>query len=131
MVTGLRLSCGWYGASPIMHRISQFSEDDAMTHFLAAMALAMTAWGAMPTLAQAQAQAQAQVQPPAPTCHAAAADKRIHGAAKTSFMAKCERDAAAACESQATDRKIYGAAKTSFLQKCVKDAVGAPPAASS
>ncbi len=95
-----------------------------MKHSLAIMAVSMV-WGAMPALAQTQAPPSAQ------TCHAAAADKRIHGAAKTSFMAKCERDAAAACESQATARKIYGAAKTSFTQKCVKDAVGAPPPASS
>ena len=60
-----------------------------------------------------------------PSCNAAAAEKKLSGAAKTSFLKKCEKDATAACEAQAVEKKIYGAAKTSFTQKCVKDAVGA------
>jgi len=59
-----------------------------------------------------------------PSCTAAAAEKRLAGAAKTSFLAKCERDAATACEATATERKLHGAARTSFTRKCVKDAVG-------
>ncbi|MDO8905763.1 hypothetical protein [Hydrogenophaga sp.] len=58
------------------------------------------------------------------TCTAAAAEKKLAGAAKTSFLTKCERDATTACETTATERKLYGAAKTSFTRKCVKDAVG-------
>ena len=58
------------------------------------------------------------------TCSAAAADKKLAGAAKTSFIKKCEKDAAAACEVTASDKKLAGAAKSSFTKKCVKDAVG-------
>ena len=50
--------------------------------------------------------------------------KPLAGAAKTSFVTKCEKDAGAACDKQAADKKLSGAAKTSFTTKCVKDAVG-------
>jgi psiF repeat-containing protein len=59
-----------------------------------------------------------------PTCTAAATEKKLAGAAKTSFMKKCETDAKTACDTQATEKKLAGAAKTSFTKKCVKDAVG-------
>jgi hypothetical protein len=39
-------------------------------------------------------------------------------------MKKCQTDAATACDSQAADKKLAGAAKTSFTKKCVSDAVG-------
>ena len=58
------------------------------------------------------------------TCTANAADKKLAGAAKTSFLGKCQRDAAAACDATAAGKKLAGAAKTSFTKKCVKDAVG-------
>ncbi len=58
------------------------------------------------------------------TCMANAADKKLAGAAKTSFMGKCQRDASATCDAAAADKKLAGAAKTSFTKKCVKDAVG-------
>ena len=58
------------------------------------------------------------------TCTAAAAEKKLAGAAKNSFMKKCEKDAAAACDAAAAEKKLAGAAKTSFTKKCVKDAVG-------
>ena len=60
-----------------------------------------------------------------PTCTAAAAEKKLSGAAKTSFLKKCEKDAGASCDAQAAEKKLAGAAKTSFTKKCVKDAVGA------
>ena len=60
-----------------------------------------------------------------PTCHDRAAEKKLAGAALTSFMTKCEKDAAAVCDTQATDKKLSGAAKTSFTKKCVNDATGA------
>lgn len=60
-----------------------------------------------------------------PSCHAAAAEKKLAGAAKTSFLKKCEKDATAACEAQAGEKKLAGAAKNSFTKKCVRDAVGA------
>ena len=58
------------------------------------------------------------------TCAANAADKKLSGAAKTSFMKKCEKDAATVCTTTAADKKLAGAAKTSFTKHCVKDAVG-------
>ena len=48
--------------------------------------------------------------------------KPLHGAAKTSFMKKCKKDA---CESKAVSKEgkpLYGAAKKSFLTKCEKAA---------
>jgi hypothetical protein len=51
-------------------------------------------------------------------------EKKLAGAAKTSFMTRCEKDAAAACDAQAAERKLAGAAKNSFTKKCVTDAVG-------
>jgi hypothetical protein len=44
--------------------------------------------------------------------------KPLAGAAKTSFLGKCKRDA---CEPKAVDKNgkaLAGAAKTSFLKKC-------------
>ena len=69
------------------------------------------------------------------SCEAKATDKKLAGAAKNSFMKKCEREskaseAGAACEMQATDKKLKGAAKNSFVKKCKKDA-SAPAAAAS
>ena len=59
-----------------------------------------------------------------PSCTSQATEKKLAGAAKTSFMNKCERDAKATCEAAAGEKKLAGAAKTSFTNKCVKDAVG-------
>jgi len=58
------------------------------------------------------------------TCKANAGDKKLSGAALTSFMKKCETDAKARCDVAASDKKLAGAAKTSFAKKCVSDAVG-------
>ena len=59
-----------------------------------------------------------------PTCNAAAAEKKLSGAAKTSFLKKCEKDATAACQAASKEKKLSGAAKTSFEKKCIRDAVG-------
>lgn len=69
------------------------------------------------------AQDSAQLQ-----CEAQAAAKKLNGAAKTSFIGKCVKDAAAngktaQCEKAAADKKLAGAAKNSFIQKCVKTGV--------
>lgn len=48
--------------------------------------------------------------------------KALHGAAKTSFMNKCKRDA---CEGKAIGKDgkaLHGAAKNSFMNKCKKAA---------
>lgn len=58
------------------------------------------------------------------SCKAQATDKKLAGAALTSFMKKCETDATTACDTQAADKKLSGAAKNSFTKKCVKDATG-------
>lgn len=78
------------------------------TRTIALSALALFLAGA-PTLAFAE-----------DACLTQAMDKKLAGAAKTSFMTKCERTA---CESQAADKKLHGAAKTSFVKKCASDAV--------
>jgi hypothetical protein len=61
-------------------------------------------------------------------CEAKAVDKNgkaLAGAAKTSFMKKCEGEAGgAACEAKAVDKNgkaLAGAAKTSFIKKCEAD----------
>ena len=49
--------------------------------------------------------------------------KKLAGAAKNSFLKKCNKDAAlTTCETQAMEKKLAGAAKNSFLKKCEKDA---------
>ena len=58
------------------------------------------------------------------SCTSNAMDKKLAGAAKTSFMTKCQKDAASTCDATAATKKLAGAAKTSFTTKCVKDAVG-------
>ena len=60
-----------------------------------------------------------------PSCKENAAEKKLAGAALTSFMTKCQKDAQASCDTAAQDKKLHGAAKTSFTKKCVKDATGA------
>jgi len=78
-----------------------------MTKTFALLALAFCVAGA-PALAYAD-----------DACTTQATDKKLAGAAKTSFMTKCERTG---CESQANDKKLHGAAMTSFVKKCIKDA---------
>lgn len=67
-------------------------------------------------------------------CEAQAAEKKLAGAAKASFVKKCQSDAAspqaaaAACEKSAADKKLAGAAKTSHIKKCLEDAAATPAA---
>lgn len=61
----------------------------------------------------------------APSCSMQAGDKKLAGAAKNSFMKKCQQDATERCEAAAAEKKLAGAAKNSFTKKCVNDAVGA------
>ncbi len=76
------------------------------------------------TLALLLSLSVAYAQGPGGSCKAQAASKKLAGAALTSFMTKCERDATASCDKSASDKKLAGAAKTSFSKKCVTDAVG-------
>lgn len=59
-------------------------------------------------------------------CDTKAADKKLAGAAKNSFIKKCERDAATetvktSCDNKAAEKKLKGAAKNSFTKKCMAD----------
>jgi hypothetical protein len=58
------------------------------------------------------------------SCKAAAAEKKLAGAALSSFMKKCESDAKSSCTMSASEKKLAGAAKSSFTAKCVRDKVG-------
>ncbi|MBI4742223.1 MAG: hypothetical protein HY777_11905 [Betaproteobacteria bacterium] len=59
-------------------------------------------------------------------CETKAAEKKLAGAAKNSFMKKCEADAGAnACAATAAEKKLAGAAKNSFMKKCEADAKAA------
>lgn len=60
----------------------------------------------------------------AATCEAKATERKLSGAAKNSFVKKCEKDAAAGltCDAKATEKKLNGAARTSFVNKCERDA---------
>jgi hypothetical protein len=61
------------------------------------------------------------------SCETKAADKKLSGAAKNSFVKKCLKDtkasAAALCTTAAADKKLSGAAKNSFVKKCEKDSL--------
>jgi hypothetical protein len=62
-------------------------------------------------------------------CEKQAAEKKLAGAAKTSFVKKCSGEGAGSptdtCEKQAAEKKLAGAAKNSFVKKCVADASAA------
>lgn len=63
-------------------------------------------------------------------CEARAAEKSLAGAAKSSFIKKCEKDMTAAqaansCTAMAADKHLAGAAKNSFIAKCEKGAQAA------
>ena len=63
----------------------------------------------------------------ADSCQSKAVDKnnkKLAGAALTSYMTKCQTDATTTCAKQAKEKKLNGAAKTSFTKKCYVDAVG-------
>ncbi len=80
----------------------------------------------------------------ASNCTEMATEKKLAGAAKSSFMKKCEADAKAAapaaksgdakpeshpaCAEKAAEKKLAGAAKSSFMKKCEADAKAAVPA---
>ena len=62
-------------------------------------------------------------------CDSQATEKKLAGAAKTSFLKKCVADggaakspAAEACDKQAAEKKLAGAAKNSFVKKCSAEA---------
>jgi len=61
------------------------------------------------------------------SCDSKAAEKKLAGAAKNSFIKKCEKDtkvnaAKADCDAKAAEKKLKGAAKNSFTKKCITEA---------
>ncbi len=62
-------------------------------------------------------------------CEALAAEKKLAGTAKASFIKKCEADARGAgsidCAALADGRKLRGAARASYLKKCESDPLAA------
>ncbi len=59
-------------------------------------------------------------------CAAQASEKKLAGAAKNSFMKKCEATAGnSECAGKAKEKKLAGAAKNSFMKKCEADAKAA------
>jgi len=61
----------------------------------------------------------------AQTCESKAVDKNgkaLTGAAKSSFVQKCKRDACAGKAVDKNGKALSGAAKNSFMQKCEQDA---------
>lgn len=58
------------------------------------------------------------------SCQAVVAEKKLAGAAKASFLKKCEKDVAAQCALASSEKKLAGAARTSFEKKCNRDRVG-------
>jgi hypothetical protein len=46
----------------------------------------------------------------------------LHGAAKTSFVKKCKRDACASKAVSAEGKPLHGAANNSFMAKCMRTA---------
>ena len=84
-----------------------------MKHWIAILALACGAAAHLPAAASNAHQA----------CEAKAAEKKLYGAARNSFINKCERDMAqGGCQAQADEKKLHGAARNSFVKKCEKDA---------
>ncbi len=77
-----------------------------MSKFIAAACLSLFAAGAFAA---------------GPTCTDRADEKKLHGAAKNSFVKKCEKDNAGPCETTAAEKKLHGAAKNSFVKKCMRD----------
>lgn len=64
-------------------------------------------------------------------CAKMADEKKLAGAARASFIKKCEQDSApapsAACEKSANDKKLAGAARTSHIRKCMADEAAKKP----
>jgi hypothetical protein len=58
------------------------------------------------------------------SCRAAAAEKKLAGAALASFMKKCGANATTTCRVTAAANKLSGAARTSFITRCVRNKAG-------
>ena len=98
-----------------------------MKHLMTVLALSVACLSA-PAFATSHKEAP-DMKKAASTCETQAGEKKLAGAAKNSFVKKCEKDsggaAKAACDTQAGEKKLAGAAKNSFVKKCVADAAKA------
>ena len=98
------------------------------TIFATGFAATAFAQGATPAPAAPKAPAPAAAAPAGAmadmSCTMDASTKKLAGAAKNSFMAKCAKDAKAGCAKDSADKKLAGAAKASFEKKCLADHVG-------
>lgn len=56
------------------------------------------------------------------SCSIHAKEQKLSGAAKNSYVKKCQKDASAACAASANEKKLSGAARNSHIKKCNKDA---------
>ena len=94
-----------------------------MKQLISVLALCAAAFS---TSAFANVHKEAPMMKGASACESQAAEKKLAGAAKNSFVKKCEADAkpaaAAQCEKAATEKKLAGAAKNSYVKKCEADA---------
>ena len=58
-------------------------------------------------------------------CDALAADKKLSGAARASFLKKCNDDASnemrAACDLKAGEQKLSGTANRDYVKRCIAD----------
>ena len=94
---------------------------------VAAIALSL---GLLFAVGAAQATSHKEAPNMAADCEKQAAEKKLAGAAKTSFVKKCsgggamaaKSPAAEACDMKAAEKKLAGAAKNSFTKKCLADA---------
>jgi hypothetical protein len=103
--------------------------------------LGLLALGLMLSLGTAHAAHAADAADAESACGEKAAEKKLAGAAKKSFLKKCVADAggtapaapgaSAACEKSAADKKLAGAAKTAHIKKCTADEKGPAAGAAS
>jgi hypothetical protein len=56
-------------------------------------------------------------------CEMKAAEKKLNGAAKNSFVKKCEKDTRAVCEKDDVSKRTSGAAKEAHIKKCINDSL--------
>ena len=96
-----------------------------MKKLLIALAFAAGVAGLQGMALAADTKAPEAKAPEAGSCESKAVDKNgkaLAGAAKTSFLKKCEADAGkSSCETKAIDKNgkaLAGAAKSSFMKKC-------------
>ncbi len=101
-----------------------------MKKILCALALAVSTI-VLPLAHAADAKPADGAAPAAGSCEDKAVGKdgkKLAGAAKASFMKKCEAEAKPACEAKAVDKngkKLAGAARSSFMKKCEADGAAA------